>query len=98
LGRNSSCRGHFLTLPVADVLLGHYHGRMPKLISGLHDVAAGFGLVRAGFGAQVAPSRTTIHLDRLSDAVSLEVNDLPGLSARDKAVVLERINIFRARP
>ena len=51
LGRNSLSRRDFLTYAIADVLLGHDNGSMPKLISGLHDVATRFGLVRTGFSA-----------------------------------------------
>ena len=51
LFRNSLGRRDLFAYPFADVVLGHHHSRMPKLISGLQDIPAGFGLVRTSLCA-----------------------------------------------
>ena len=44
---------YLFAYPVPNVLFGHYHRRMPELISRLKNITRGFGLVGAGFCSQI---------------------------------------------
>ncbi len=46
--RNSLRWHDSFALAIPEVLLGHHHGGMPKLVFGLHDIATRFRLVSAG--------------------------------------------------
>ena len=54
LVRNSLGGHDLFAFSISDVLLGHNHRRMPKLISGLQDITTGFRLIGTRLGAQVA--------------------------------------------